>query len=71
MLSNIREFIQQNQMVTQEQLAREFQISYSALEPILDLLILRQEIRKIEGELCGKRCGDCEAPIYYEWQKKP
>jgi FeoC like transcriptional regulator len=70
MLSTIREFIQTNQMVSKEQIAREFYLTYSALEPILELLILRKEIRKIEGELCGKRCGDCEAPIYYEWLEK-
>ena len=70
MLSNIRKFIQINELVSKEQISREFEMSHAALEPILELLIFRKEIKKIEGEMCGKRCGDCETPIYYEWIQK-
>jgi hypothetical protein len=70
MLGNIRNYIQKSQMVSQEQLMREFDIKASALEPILELLVQRKEIRQIEGDLCGKRCQDCQGPIYYEWIEK-
>ncbi len=69
MLSAIREYIRREKLVSQEQLSREFDISDSALEPILLLLVERHEIQKIEGDLCGSRCQDCSGPIYYEWKK--
>ena len=70
MLSKIRDYIRKSDMVSHDQLQREFGLSLSSLEPILDLLIQRHEIRKIEGELCSKRCQDCQGPIYYEWIEK-
>lgn len=69
MLSVIRDYIQQEKCVSQEQLCREFDMSDSAIEPILQLLVERNEIHKIEGDLCGTRCQDCAGPIYYEWKK--
>lgn len=69
MLVAIRSYIQHQQMVTQAQLQREFNVNADALEPILALLMQRQEIRQVDVEYCKKQCQDCETPLYYEWIK--
>lgn len=69
MLKAIRSFIQTQHMVTQLQLQREFNLNSDVLEPILALLIQRQEVRLLDVEYCKKQCQDCETPQYYEWIK--
>ncbi len=69
MLVAIRDFIQNQKMVTFSQLQREFNMGSQALEPILALLMQRQEIRQLDVEYCKKQCQDCETPQYYEWIK--
>lgn len=67
MLAAIRSFIQTHHMVTPSQLKREFEVSEDTLEPILNLLIARQEVQKVDVDYCKKDCQDCETPVYYEW----
>ncbi len=69
MLVAIRDFIQNQKMVTFSQLQREFNMGSEALEPILALLMQRQEIRQLDVEYCKKQCQDCETLQYYEWIK--
>ena len=66
MLTAIRHYIQENRMVSQAQLLRQFQLETSALEPMLIILMQRQEIKQIDPDLCHEQCADCESPIYYE-----
>lgn len=67
MLAAIREYIAHQHLVTENQLILQFNIEQSALLPMLELLIQRQEIHIIEQDACKKQCQDCESPIYYEW----
>lgn len=67
MLAAIREFIQEQKIVTETQLLRQFNIEFSALEPMLAILEQRQEIAKMEQDVCQKQCQDCESPHYYTW----
>jgi hypothetical protein len=67
MLAAIREYIAHQHMVTENQLVLQFNLEQSALSPMIELLIQRQEIQIIESDACKKQCQDCESPIYYEW----
>jgi hypothetical protein len=71
MLVAIRDFIQNQKMVTLSQLQREFNMHSEVLEPILALLMQRQEIRQLDVEYCKKQCQDCETPQYLSlaWPK--
>ena len=67
MLAAIRQFIQEQKIVTETQLLRQFNIELSVLEPMLAILEQRQEIAKMKQDVCQKQCQDCESPNYYNW----
>lgn len=67
MLAAIRQFIKEQNMVTETQILRQFKIELSALEPMLAILEQRQEIEKMTQDVCQKQCQDCESPNYYAW----
>lgn len=67
MLIAIRTYVQKQQMVTQKQLERHFQISALVLQPMLDILIARHDIREVVEDVCQSDCQDCESPKYFEW----
>lgn len=67
MLIAIRQYIQQQKLVTLKQLERHFQVSSLVMQPILEILKERHDIQEVTKELCSSDCGECENPRYYEW----
>lgn len=59
MLLQIRDYIQREKYVSTEQLARTFNIEFSALEPMLDRLILCGRIMVNEIKDCRQVCNQC------------
>ena len=70
MLLQIREFIHREQVVSTQQLAREFHVDEQALQPMLDIWIRRGVISKCEEKIaCKSSCFRCttNAPVYYQY----
>lgn len=67
MLAAIRNFIQDQKIVTERQLVLHFKIEASAIQPMLAILQQRHEIEVIQQDVCRQDCQDCENPIYYAW----
>jgi len=66
----LRDFIQHHQVVSLEQLTREFRIAPEALVPILSIWMNKSVIRRaIDKEGCGTTCQSCRPKqlTYYEW----
>lgn len=73
MLLQIRDFIQKEQVVSTQLLAREFHIDEFALEPILACWVKRGVIRQCEEKAaCKTRCFGCStnAPVFYQFVGK-
>ncbi|MFY7698205.1 MAG: FeoC-like transcriptional regulator [Legionella sp.] len=69
MLLKIRKFIQQQQIVTIEQLMREFRIDEQALIPMLTIWVKKGVIHICEDNRdCKASCGGCrsKASVYYQ-----
>lgn len=71
MLLQIRDFIRQAGVVSTQQLTREFHIDEQALQPMLDVWIKKDVIRRCpqpQKSACQSRCFRCNqnAPVYYE-----
>jgi hypothetical protein len=74
MLLQIREYIQRHQLVSTQQLAREFHIDEQALQPILDVWLSKQVIKRCDNQdACRRACGGCagRAPVYYQIRSTP
>lgn len=74
MLLALRDYIQRYQVVSAEQLTREFHIAAEALEPMLGLWIKKGNIRATDDKKsCGTKCQSCQPrprTVYYEWVKQ-
>lgn len=72
MLLQIRDFIQREQVVSTQQLAREFHIDEQALQPMLDIWSRRGVIRPCEeNPSCKSSCFRCKknTPVYYQYNQ--
>ena len=70
MLLAIREFIEKNEIVSNQQLAREFSLELSALTPMIDFWIRKGVVNTIEKEkACQIKCWNCheEQIVYYQY----
>ena len=69
MLLQIRAFIQREHIVSNQQIARAFNINLLALQPILDLCLRKQMIETYKNNrFCAKKCQKClvQSIIYYQ-----
>ena len=69
MLLHIRDYIQREQVVSTQQLAREFHIDEQALQPMLDIWVNKGVIKRCEEKAgCQSTCSGCKtnAPVFYE-----
>ena len=63
MLLQLRDFIQSAGYASSTQLAREFCIEPSALQPLLDFWVKKGVIKPIQEQTsCEKRCIQCKTP---------
>jgi len=72
MLLQIRDFIAREQVVSAEQLARAFDLSVSALEPMMDCWVRKGVIAHETASSCAKgSCAGCHAAVrrvgYYRY----
>ena len=70
MLLQLRDFIQREQVVSTQQLAREFHVDELALQPMLAVWIRRGIISQCdEKTACKSGCFRChtKAPVYYQF----
>lgn len=69
MLLQIRDYVRREQVVSNQQLAREFQVDISALQPMLDVWVHKGVISTCEQEsACKSRCFKCRVPpVYYRY----
>ncbi len=73
MLLQIRDFIHREQVVSIQQLTREFHIEEQALQPMLDMWVHRGAIRLCqEKSSCKSSCFRCSVtgPVFYEVNKE-
>lgn len=70
MLLQIRDFIHREQVVSTQQLTREFQVDEQALQPMLDIWIRKGVIRQCQDKAsCQSSCFRCskKVPMYYQY----
>ncbi|HVT62316.1 MAG TPA: FeoC-like transcriptional regulator [Legionellaceae bacterium] len=68
MLLALRDYIKRYQMVSTEQLVREFHMAAEALEPMLEIWIQKGKIQLCtDKKRCGTSCQSCQPQVYYEW----
>jgi ribosomal protein S25 len=69
MLLQIRNYIHRQQIVTTQQLSREFHLDLSALQPMLDIWAKKGIIKKYtQNTSCQKACFKCKTPPdYYQY----
>ncbi|CEK11942.1 FeoC-like transcriptional regulator [Legionella hackeliae] len=70
MLLQIREFIRREQVVSNQQIAREFKLDTDSLQPMLDLWLRKGVISFCqEKTACQTRCFKCkiQPPVYYQY----
>ncbi|MDP3706433.1 MAG: FeoC-like transcriptional regulator [Legionellaceae bacterium] len=71
MLLQLRDYIKRGQVVSMEQLTREFHIDKQALQPMLDIWVTKGVIKPCQGMLaCGRRCSsscNVNTPVFYQW----
>ena len=66
MLLQIRDYLRQAKIASNQQIARAFGLSLDALQPMLDLWFKRGVIAIChENVSCKKRCLNCAPPVYY------
>ena len=73
MLLILRDFIQREQVVSTQQLAREFHIDEQALQPMIDILVKKGAIKPCHEKAgCQSVCAGCKTnvPVFYEWIEK-
>ena len=66
MLKMIHQYIKKQGIVSLKELAMHFQMIPEALEPIIERLIVRFDIREAAQSACKELCQDCESPRYFE-----
>ena len=63
MLLQLLDFIKKTTYVSGSQLAREFRVDLSALQPMLDFWIKKGVIQSSQEKIsCEKRCIRCKSP---------
>lgn len=70
MLLQIRDFIRREQVVSIQQLTREFHLEEPALKPMLEIWINKGVIRPCEEKTaCQSSCFRCntQSPQYYQY----
>jgi len=70
MLLQIRDFIQQKQVVSSQQLTREFRLDEQALQPMLGVWIQKGVIEACQQKTaCQSSCFRCDtnAPVFYQF----
>jgi len=73
MLLQLREFIQREQRVSTQQLAREFHLDEQALQPMLDIWVHKGVIEKChEAAACQSSCFRCKTnvPVFYQFVRR-
>ncbi len=61
MLLQLSDFIKRENIVSVQQLMREFHVDELALQPMLDLLVRKGLICEyLENDSCGQRCVRCK-----------
>ena len=74
MLLQIRDYLMREQVASNQQMAREFHLDLSALQPILDLWLRKGLIVNCqEKPACQSSCFKCKTqpPVYYRLQDNP
>ena len=69
MLLQIRDFIRQSEVVSTQQMAREFHLDEQALQPMLDIWVRKGMIEKChEKAACESACMRCKThvPVFYQ-----
>lgn len=70
MLLQIREFIQRKQIVSNQQIAREFKLDLDTLQPMLELWLRKGVIANCQEKTpCQTRCLKCKVQpvVYYQY----
>jgi len=66
MLLQIREYIRTHKLVSNQQIARAFQIDIDCLQPMLARWVEKGVIQKCDApSACGQRCFKCQTPPEY------
>lgn len=70
MLLKIRDYIQREQVVSTQQLTREFHVDEQALMPMLDIWVSKGVIKRCQDKAkcqsaCSSRCK-INAPVFFE-----
>lgn len=60
MLFKIKEYLQKQNVASNQQIARELCIDCDALEPMLELLIKKRIIRFAQPNSCKTKCTGCK-----------
>ncbi len=70
MLLQIRDFIHREQVVSMQQLTREFHVEEQALQPMLEIWVRRGVIRPCQEKVaCKSSCFRCSSttPLFYQF----
>lgn len=67
MLLQIRDYLRQEKVASNQQMAREFGLELDALQPMLDIWFKKGVIALAhEKSSCSRRCFKCQSPpVYY------
>lgn len=72
MLLQLRDYIRQQKVVSDQQIAREFRLDLLALQPMLDVWLRKGVISTCEDKAACKtscfKCASRQSPIYYRYQ---
>ncbi|MFA5958900.1 MAG: FeoC-like transcriptional regulator [Tatlockia sp.] len=69
MLLQIRDYLRQKEVASNQQIAREFHLEVEALQPMLDLLVRKGLFTCCkEPSKCQSLCFKCKVPpVYYQY----
>ncbi|MCC5791208.1 MAG: hypothetical protein JJT82_01165 [Legionellaceae bacterium] len=69
MLLQIRDYIRREKVVSNQQLARAFQLDVDSLQPMLDCWLAKGRISLCQAPVgCKSRCFKCQQPpVYYAY----
>lgn len=73
MLLQLRDFIRQHKIASNQQIAREFHIDILTLQPMLEIWLRKGVIESCEekSSSCKSRCFKCRSsqpPVYYRYR---
>ena len=70
MLLQIRDYMREEKIASNQQLAREFRLDLAALQPMLDIWLDKGVITRCnEPASCKSPCSKCQTqpPVYYQY----